>query len=299
MHQRMPLVPSACDQYYLHHEDNEEPPYYDCAAFDRFVLHPIADGLEAMEAHNGALVAFGTLVIASFTGTLWWVTWGMVRIAREQRVDTVRAIEAAEQANSISREHLIAGERPWVSVSLSAASTATVMPNHTLRLEIQFNFKNHGNSPALGIKYHVAMVDAESVDIIIIHESTQKIIVEADADLSPTGFTLFPTEEAVRRQWLGTWNDPRVKVPTRSPDLDDFIQGFLVGFVAYSFMNGGVGYTRFTYQLAKHSPYAGPTANGSHTLHILNVGWGISKHETEISMEEIIFHRIAIGEAAT
>jgi hypothetical protein len=44
------------------------------------------------------IAAASTLAVAFFTGTLWWVTWGMVHIARDQRADTVRSIEAAERA---------------------------------------------------------------------------------------------------------------------------------------------------------------------------------------------------------
>lgn len=72
MHQHTPLVSPGCIQQELFD--------YGCAAFDRFIIRPIGDGLRyiGLVAHDfwDDLVAWATLAITVFTGTLWWVTWG-------------------------------------------------------------------------------------------------------------------------------------------------------------------------------------------------------------------------------
>jgi hypothetical protein len=62
------------------------------------------------------ITAISTLVVAIFTGTLWWVTSRMVRVAEEQRSDTLRSIKATERQAHIAETALHTTERAYISI---------------------------------------------------------------------------------------------------------------------------------------------------------------------------------------
>lgn len=67
--------------------------------------------------YQGAIAALSGVAVAIFTGTLWWVTLGMVRVAERQRLDAVRATNAATKSAEIAERALISGQRAFLSVT--------------------------------------------------------------------------------------------------------------------------------------------------------------------------------------
>ena len=96
IHMQSPLVeldcPSDKNALYAYPEPKE------CAPPHILVTSSMSDLWQEATAHENDLNAISTLFIALFTGTLWWVTWGMVRIARDQSEDFQASISAAKQA---------------------------------------------------------------------------------------------------------------------------------------------------------------------------------------------------------
>jgi hypothetical protein len=114
MHRRMPLVSStSCDIYYENYQRNE-PPNYDCAAFDHFVLSPVraflADVADFVHSYKDDLTAWATLAIAAFTGTLWWST-NRLYISAERQLGELR------KSGELARAEFISTHRPKIIVS--------------------------------------------------------------------------------------------------------------------------------------------------------------------------------------
>ena len=76
------------------HDRKEYQPYHYLHAESSFFIKMITRAklhsscaFVAIRENGEAVTAISTIAIAGFTGTLWWVTWGMVRIARDQQSD--------------------------------------------------------------------------------------------------------------------------------------------------------------------------------------------------------------------
>jgi hypothetical protein len=108
--------------------------------------------------YQGAITALAGIVVAFFTGTLWWVTYGMVRIAKDQRVDTLRAVEASESAALAAQS---AAEATQKSVGLIPVfERAYVSLLFTKRIDTPFfqfdaSFSNYGKTPAVLRDLHI------------------------------------------------------------------------------------------------------------------------------------------------
>lgn len=93
------------------HKDNFEKEQ--CATYDVMLVFFWKIG-KFLDEHNGAISAISGLIVAGFTGTLWWVTWGLVRVANDQRIDSLRSIDAAVRA-AIAAEGSIHSDRAWIT----------------------------------------------------------------------------------------------------------------------------------------------------------------------------------------
>lgn len=126
----------------------------------------------SVNENTGAVSAIASIIVAFFTGTLWWVTWGMVRIARDQRADMLRSINAAEKAAKAARKSakvaeqtLVEHERPWVfryTVHVEWRDMPNIPFNNWM---ISLKWKNVGRSPALIKKYEFSFVDKDKLPI--------------------------------------------------------------------------------------------------------------------------------------
>ena len=109
------------------------------------------------------------VLLAAFTGYLAWVTRGLwtstkglekeageqhatlrdsVRIATEASRAAARSADAALVANQVSRDAMIADQRPWVSVEIELVSGLTWNENGA-SVTFKFILSNSGRTPAL------------------------------------------------------------------------------------------------------------------------------------------------------
>ena len=123
------------------------------------------------------ITALSSIIVAGFTGTLWYVTWGLTTIARKQREadESARGIEAirVERTLKIAEDHAAASQTAAAAARANAAAaTATtkamlniakrqlrayvsadsvtisgVKPNHVPKVVI--SVKNYGQTPAI------------------------------------------------------------------------------------------------------------------------------------------------------
>jgi hypothetical protein len=161
-HTQAPLATLHCppDERQANTQSHQEG----CASFDVLFARSMAD-LQAgigdfIHQNRDDIIAVSTLVVAIFTGTLWWVTWGMVRIAKDQQIDTKLALEVAKQsadAATKSANAVLGVELPRFTVSRIYLNKI----EEDIRVAIQdgfpiFYFVNEGRTSA--------EVIAESVD---------------------------------------------------------------------------------------------------------------------------------------
>jgi hypothetical protein len=104
------------------------------------------------------IIALSTLIVAVFTGTLWWVTYGMVRIAKEQRGDTLLAIEAANEANRISKVNLAADQRAWLRPLIKISGPLRYVHKGDLEIEFSILVENVGKSPATKVYIELHLI---------------------------------------------------------------------------------------------------------------------------------------------
>ena len=101
------------------------------------------------------ITVVSTMAVAIFTGTLWWVTWGMVRIAKEQRGDLLRSVEASEIAAreaqalaELARQEFISTHWPLLIIR---SIQARIM-NSEESMIVRFRMINKGETFATGIE---------------------------------------------------------------------------------------------------------------------------------------------------
>jgi hypothetical protein len=114
-----------------------------------------ACGFVAANENTGALTGLSGIAVALFTGTLWWVTRNMVRIADIQRTDTLRAVAASEKAAEAS---------VGVEIPRLAVEEITPVPGageRTWYPRVAVTVRNYGRTPAFligeAICYHVGL----------------------------------------------------------------------------------------------------------------------------------------------
>jgi hypothetical protein len=105
----------------------------------------IADYNEALDWLTG--------VLALSTLGLWWVTW---RSGIHQSRDMRAAIAAAQASNEISRQHMIADQRAWLTVTLEATSDL-VIDHRGCGFDVSARITNIGKTPALNAHTEMAL----------------------------------------------------------------------------------------------------------------------------------------------
>lgn len=127
-------------------------------------------GLGLVDRHNGFFALLGTLFVAGFTGTLWWVTRGMMVVVQTQRDDSLRAIAATEKAAEAARKSaevaertFVEHDRPWVfrdEVRMTWRKTPGVIANDWM---VSISWKNIGRNPALISAFEFCFQDSEVI----------------------------------------------------------------------------------------------------------------------------------------
>jgi hypothetical protein len=134
------------------------------------------------------------LFLMIFTGVLaFGGLYQLSLLGRAEHIATETA-QAAKQSADVAKDTLVATNRPWISVDIGIVSDLTYDAQGDARIEIKFDLKNVGKSPAANI-----VIDAEIVPIFGDAKSLQKTISDRNNARPPTlgdlGITLFPGDE--------------------------------------------------------------------------------------------------------
>jgi hypothetical protein len=228
-------------QYKNHHAYHRlyEEAVYLIVMVTRLRLH-LACGFVATSENGEAVTAISTIAIAGFTCTLWWVTWGMVRIARDQRDDTLRLISAAKQSADASLLAL----RPWVSCEVRIIGDLAYLLDGNPYITIRFILTNHGRSPAMGVRllhwvHLMSPVHTPSVN------AQQKIAgLLKDLPAPDYGLLLFP----------GSTHKSDVKIVINRTEIEKSIEDIKP---QKHFFPELIVLISYTYPLASHNPQTG------------------------------------------
>ena len=114
-------------------------------------------GFVSSDANAGAITGLAGVVVAVFTGTLWWVTWSMVSIANQQRSDMLRSVAASEksaiaasQSANLAERALIEIERALI-VGLKVETVGLQRNQNVIGYRLIFIFINSGRTVAKSI----------------------------------------------------------------------------------------------------------------------------------------------------
>src|SRR6516165_6009217 len=87
--------------------------------------------IEYIDEHHGFITALATIVIAAFTGTLYWATRGLW-------IDSKKSIGLARQAMRVSSKAYVFGDVHKESIMLDGD-----------KISLKVHAINYGNSPAM------------------------------------------------------------------------------------------------------------------------------------------------------
>ena len=231
IHTQAPLVTLDCP---INKETtNREATPENCASVDVLLIRSWTDlwrGTEKLFRHyRDDITAVSTLAVAFFTGTLWWVTWGMVRIAKAQQPDTLRAIKAAEKAAKAARDTVRAmreSERPWIKVDANIESDLTFTERRRAQITIKFTLLNVGKTPALHTAVHARFFStcAFGPNGQVFRQADMEIheLIEVHAPKGPWagtihGMVIFPNDRGYYGNILDTAIDGEPPKYGRSP----------------------------------------------------------------------------------
>jgi hypothetical protein len=188
-------------------------------------------------ANYNEWLAWFTGFLAVSTAGLWWVTW---RSGLRQASDMRATIAAALASNEISRSHLIADQRAWLTVRLDITSDF-VINDRGCAFEVSAKITNIGKTPALNA--HSAMT------LTLNHADAADVLAKFSAqnrDKTPQwSRSVLPTE-CYNRPW---------KLHASKGELDQFsasgkVLPLVVGCVTYQILpDRTVHQTRFLYHV--------------------------------------------------
>jgi hypothetical protein len=162
----LPVIGFYAKDNEYHHASSDNKHYSRFINDDLFLLTSVADwaktnhdAAEALSAISSVVVTVGLLI---FTGILAFRTTGLYRetaalrqVAKQQRGDLLRSIqasesaaEAAKKAADISEQALTVLERPYLFIDepiISRDHPVTQMPHE----EVRYFFTNYGKTPAI------------------------------------------------------------------------------------------------------------------------------------------------------
>jgi hypothetical protein len=211
-------------------------------------------------------IAFYTFMLAVFTGVLGTVS--IVQIAFLIRADKTSRIaaNAARESAEITKQTLVATQRPWIQVKLTAAGPlvfGAAPEDQEARIELAFLARNVGNSPAIRVSLDVKLTISNTIDL----RTEQKVYSDgirksreqaaSQPNVIQPEITLFPGEQfplqavaymnaeplAKFREWAG-----------KHPGA--IILPAIVGSVFYEFTFAkGHHQTGIIYAIHKRTPY--------------------------------------------
>lgn len=114
------------------------------------------------KAHAEELLAFYTLLLAVLTGFLAVATVGLCFItyrgAKAQARDMRDAVDAAIEANGISRQNMMADQRPWLSIDNLTFQHGIVFTDGRAEIPYSVKITNVGKTPAQNISMRTQLV---------------------------------------------------------------------------------------------------------------------------------------------
>jgi hypothetical protein len=174
--------------------------------------------------------------------------------ARVSANAAVAAANSSSRANDLSRQALIADQRPWVSVSIEPAGPIT-WPNGGVQIPYKITLKNIGKTPALRLRHFEAIVLDINADLPGNQAAIRRLLPATG------GMNLMPGEDAQLivnvqataqqvQQSAAPWagEGPRLIMPVLVGSADYYTQ-----------FDDGVHTTGFIYEIGFWDPAKGIT----------------------------------------
>lgn len=198
--------------------------------------------VDFMDQKEGFFVGTFTGLLVLATVLLWLATNSLWKAAIEQSRDMKKSIEAAQTANELSRQGLIADQRAWLIVKLKAISDF-VIDERGAHIEVSATIQNIGKTPAVSV--HSAFC------LVIGHENVSKAaktIGDETRGSLPTFSRLVLPTESYDRPWKLTLPAAEfIKLK-----IGDDILPIVIGSITYKILpDRSVHQTIFLYHLVK------------------------------------------------
>ena len=176
-------------------------------------------------------LAVVTMLLAVFTGGLWFVTYRLAKDAKDtskrQAEEMKNSLNLADEAIRTTRDAYIASERPWISVE-AIVDTDLIRKDGNVEFGIRFTVKNHGSSPAINVRvcYEVVALRVAADPFGGARARVENLrnnpVMNADM-----GIQLFPSETTAIR-----WRSPLTKQEIETARVSNFRQGYLPSIYA-------------------------------------------------------------------
>ena len=143
------------------------PPFYILTA--RSAADLLRGARTVIHRNRDDITAISTVVVAIFTGTLWWVTWGMVCIAKDQQADVKESLRISGDAVEAAKRSAEAADlsaKASIEVELPSLHVESVKTTFAWRDDIkawlnlfipEITIKNYGRTPAFVTEVSVAV----------------------------------------------------------------------------------------------------------------------------------------------
>lgn len=211
----VPIVGYLCE--YKDQASKPDCAYHHLGPFTVFWLFTV------IEEHNAVVTALATLVMAVFTGTLWFVTKSSVDLGREE---------------------FIASRRAWLSIEDAKLEHPTAFGEGAIGFNVGVTIKNLGQTPAKGVwvsfDSYYPRNNAENF-----RSAEERFIARLRNHPAELGDILFPEDTLRRRE---RWADgiEKISAAIETPPGGDKRLGFVV-FVGVVYWVSGDTTQHITY----------------------------------------------------
>jgi hypothetical protein len=223
-------------------------------------------------------VAYYTFWLTWFTGIMAVGTLGLF-------VVTYIAAVAAKRSADVARDTLIAAQRPWVSVQGIEIRGPLTFEDGEARIDLRFNLKNVGNSPARRVSINAKLIISNNVSVL----AEQRRFADhfrrnpAHNEIRPE-VTLWPGEtlDFPRLVFMQGDDMPRIKEWADRASPHPIALPLLIGCVDYEFTFAeGHHQTALIYDLHRVDQFA---AEGQTVLGAIPLEGTIPEHDLNIRL---------------
>ncbi|HYL33040.1 MAG TPA: hypothetical protein VEU53_07840 [Stellaceae bacterium] len=246
----------------------QNPAYYKCTINGSIIWCETINIFIWFGDHTSIIA---TVLIAVFTGTLWW--------------STRRLWIAGEKQIAATQRMLVASHRAWIRVDLQAGNILTFGAQGAQTL-VSIQVENIGNAPAINISPHIKLFVSTRGQRIPVQEHWKFC---EDARKTPTmiGQTLFPNEKYPEKMGIASYGItalPQEISDALAKTIDDDKDAvflYVAGCVDYTFPSDPDGHhqTGFFYDLRRSKGAIRVTETAPITdLVLLDTVIGIGRH---------------------